>query len=156
MTLVVGVATINGLLLSSQSVINSLGSPFIGTFLDWFGHPRSTFLFFSIGTCALTGAMAIGHIGLLMALILVFYICQAAIPIILSVRAGRDGPKTFALFATFNDLGAAVGPIVGWTVLEFVALPKITFVIGGLLYGSATLLSLRDLVKHRGLKYEQF
>ena len=147
MTVVVGIATINGLLLSSQSLINTLGAPFLGVYLDWFGHQRGTLLFFSIATCALAGAVIATNAIILMLLVLLYFICEAAIPIMLYSRAGRDGPKTLAAMATFSDLGAAVGPIVGWTVLEFITLPKITFIIGAVLYGLATVLSLREFSK---------
>jgi len=149
LTIVIGIATINGLLLSTQSIINTLGAPFIGTFLDWFGHRRGALMFLSAATCALFGAVVANHVFLLMLLILVFFICEAAVPIMLSVRAGRNGPKTFAAFATSGDLGAALGPIIGWTVFEFVLLPRITFVIGGLLYTVATILSFREFTKNR-------
>ena len=144
LSVVVGIATINGILLAFPSVINILGAPLLGAFLDWFGHDRGVLLLFGVATIALVGAAVLSHAAWLILLILIFFVCQAGIPIMLSVRTGRDGPKTYAVFASFADLGSAVGPIIGWTIFEFVALPNITFIIGAVLYAIATLFSLRE------------
>ncbi len=144
-TVMVGVATINGLLLALRHIIGTLGAPFFGAFVDWIGHRKGTFICFTASTLCLFAAMTPRGQLLLLSMIVLFFISAAIAMVLLSTQAGTQGAKVYASFATALDLGAAVGPIVGWTLLEFISIPTLSFALGGILYAVATLFSIRQL-----------
>jgi predicted MFS family arabinose efflux permease len=144
-TVLVGVATINGILLSSRHIIGTLGAPFFGAFADWIGHRRGALICFTVSALSLFTAMAARELLLLVSMILLFFISAAAAMVLLSTQAATRGPRAYAAFATALDLGAACGPIFGWTVLEFISIPTLSFAVGGILYVAAIFFSVRHL-----------
>jgi len=147
-TMLVGVATLNGILLSSRHIIGTLGAPFFGAFADWIGPRKGALACFIISALTLFTAMAARELLLLFSMIVLFFISAAAAMVLLSTQAATRGSKAYAAFATALDLGAACGPIVGWTVLEFISIPTLSFAVGGILYAAATFFSIRHLSDH--------
>ena len=144
-TVLIGVATINGFLLALQHIIGTLGAPFFGIFVDWIGYRKGAFFCFTASTITLFAAMTIKAVVPLLAMILLFFISAAFAIVLLSTKAATTGSRTYASFATALDLGAAFGPIVGWTIFEFISIPTLSFAVGGCLYGVATLFSIWQL-----------
>ena len=144
-TVLVGIATINGSLLALRHIIGTLGAPFFGAFVDRIGHRKGAFICFTASTLTLFTAMAAQGLLLLLSAILLFFISAAIAMVLLSTKAATQGARAYASFATALDLGAAVGPIVGWTLLEFISIPTLSFALGGFLYAVAMLFSIRQL-----------
>jgi MFS family permease len=150
--LVIGVATLNGLLLGGRWILESLCAPLLGALNDRIGRYLATFIFFIIGTISLFALGAVSNILVLLFLILIFFISGTSLATGIAAEVGRRGPKTIALYASAWDLGSAVGPIISWSILEFVFSPDIVFTIGGAFYLIATVTSWLSLQK-RGEYY---
>ena len=148
-TALIGVATINGILLASRHIIGTLGAPFFGVFVDWIGYRKGAFICFTTSTNTLATAMAAQGVVLLLSMILLFFISAAVAMVLLSAKAATSGSRTYASFATALDLGAAVGPLVGWTIFEFISIPATSFAVGGSLYAVAMIFSIRQLKRSR-------
>ena len=143
-TLLFGVATLNGVLLSSRHVIDTVGAPFFGVFVDAVGHRKGALICFSASAITLLGAMIAKNLGVLLLMVLLFFVLGAASTVLLSARAAHSGSRTYASFATALDLGAACGPFVGWTIFEFISEPTMAFAAGATLYAVAAFVSLRQ------------
>ncbi len=141
--IVIGIATMNGLLLASGWIINIFGAPILGAFLDRIGHRTGAFIFFIGSTITLFAATTASKMPLLFFLVLAFFICGTAIQVVLAAEAGKRGSKIYSFYATAVDFGAAIGPILGWTIFEFISVPVVVFAIGGSLYAIATLFYLK-------------
>lgn len=144
-TVLIGVATINGFLIASQHIIGILGAPFFGVFADWIGYRKGTFFCFTACTITLFVSMTINGVVPLLMTILLFFISAAFAFVLLSAEAATAGSRLYASFATALDFGAAVGPIVGWTIFEFISIPTLPFAVGGCLYFVAALFSIWQL-----------
>ena len=139
--LAVGVATLNGLVLASRNVINSLGAPVLGGLLDRIGHRRGACGFCGGAALVLLAASAASHTAALVSLIMIFFVCATSVLVVFGAAAGGGGSRTYAWYATAVDLGAAIGPLAGWTMVEFGHSPTKAFAVGGGLYALAALAS---------------
>lgn len=139
--LAVGVATLNGLVLASRNVINSLGAPVLGGLLDKIGHRRGASGFCSGAALVLLAASAASNTVTLVSLVVIFFVCATSVLVVYGAAAGGGGSRTYAWYATAVDLGAAVGPLAGWTMVEFGHSPTKAFAVGGALYALAALAS---------------
>ncbi|RKX74907.1 MAG: hypothetical protein DRP87_15825 [Spirochaetes bacterium] len=141
--LMVGIASINGLILSLRHIIGTLGSPLLGHISDILGHGKVVFLCFLLAALSVAMMAAPMHILLFSALILFFYICTNTIAIILEARAGKTGSRMYSFFASALDLGAATGPLVGWIILDISPFTGLPFIIGALLLTAGSFFSVR-------------
>ncbi len=135
--IVIGAATLNGLLLGSRYMMNTIGAPVLGAVLDRIGRRRGGLFFFCTAPVALLLAAFCPGLVLPMMWVLVFFVCSTGILVLLPTETGRRGSRAYAAYANALDLGAATGPILGWTLLQFIALPTISFAVAGVLYAVA-------------------
>jgi hypothetical protein len=140
--LAIGVATINGFLLASRQILSSIGSPLLGTFLDRMGVARAQRYVFLGATGALFLAGLFPAVVVLLSVVVFFFICETTLRIALTVEAGSRGPRAYALLSTATD--AAVGPILAWTVFDFISSSPVLFFIAGTLYAASTVFSFRS------------
>ncbi len=139
--LIIGVATLNGVLLAGRWLTDSLGAPFLGALADRIGHWRATCVFFVAGgVVLLLAALGSGTVGLIV-LVLVFFVCATALAVALAAEAGRTGSRTIASYVTAADIGSATGPLLGWTILQFLARSGLMFGIGSALFAVGALTS---------------
>ena len=138
---VLGISTVNGILLASRWVMQSVGAPFLGALVDHFGLQKSAAVFFLVGALALGWLSVVTELTALLPGILIFYACGTTLQIALISGAGKQGPKVYAKFVTAADLGAATGPLLGWTLLELIGNPDIAFIAGIFFYAVAALIS---------------
>jgi predicted MFS family arabinose efflux permease len=141
-TVVLGITTVNGLLIASHFVVSSVGSPFIGRVVDALGRDRSEIVAFSTGALALLAAFRAAASPLLAFAVILFFVATVAGRLSLFSRAGVAGSARFAQLMNASDLGAAVGPIVGWVAIEQFGSPVAVFTLGAVLYGIAALSAL--------------
>ena len=134
MGFVVGIATLNGLLLGCRWVLETLGAPFYGALIDRTGIRLGAPLCFLVGLIVmLLLNLSENLVGLALGMV-VFFTCGTALTTVVSAEASRLGSKVFARYATANDLGMAFGPVIGWGAYELIGTPNFVFVLGAGLY----------------------
>ena len=148
-SLVIGIATINGLLLALRYMLQVVGSPFLGVLIDRIGIFRSQLLLFAAATAALTAAFLRIPTGAMVALVVVFFLSETALQLGLMVQAGMRGSKRYAHLATAMDLGSAVGPVAGWTAVGLLFSSRWTFLIGAACYLLGLLLTLMSMMRRK-------
>ena len=73
---------------------------------------------------------------------MIFFISDTSLLISLSSIAAKKGPESYASLATGFDFGAAVGPLLSWTLVEIVSTPALSLAAGAILYSAGLVLSL--------------
>ena len=141
-SLVIGITTLNGILLAFRYVIQSAGAPLSGVMLDRVGQKRIERLAFVLSTIILAVAAFFSRSVLLVPLVVLFFITSTVARIALITRASLLGSRSYAGFATASDFGAAIGPLLGWIGISAVADPLFVFIFGGALFAIATLLPM--------------
>jgi predicted MFS family arabinose efflux permease len=144
-SVVIGVATINGVLLALRYTLQIFGSPFLGALIDRVGIFRSQLLLFSVAATALIIAFIPIPPTVIAVLVLVFFLSETALHLGLTVQAGIRGSKRYAYLATAMDMGAAAGPLAGWTAVGLLLSSRWTFLIGGGIYLLGTLLTVMTM-----------
>ena len=148
-SIVVGVATLNGVLLGIRHTFGIAGSPLLGVVVDKLGIPRSVLMFTSIAAVAL----ALGGLGLppaaLVVLVILFFLCETSLHIALAARAGASGAKRYARFVSALDLGSASGPLVGWGIIQLALSTGMVFWVGAALYLVGAVVPLLQKTKRR-------
>lgn len=134
----VGVATLTGVLLSSRFLGDFLWGPVAGHLADHYGRVRVTLLAGTIQVAALV-ALAL-RFGLLWtsASAVILFLAATALQVSLDATAGGLAPpanrsRTMSWYATWLDLGAATGPLVGYLVGVGVGLDWMYVLAAGLL-----------------------
>ena len=134
---VIGVATLNGMLIALHYGVKSVGSPLIGAGVDRIGRHAAEIIAFSVGCAALVTAALLPAAAILVPAVIVFFIANVASWLSLVSRAGLAGSGSFARLMTAADLGAATGPLLGWSAIDRVGSPAAVFAIGAGLYAIA-------------------
>lgn len=147
---IIGVASLNGFLLGGRWVLDSLCAPILGALNDRFGIWKGMLVFFSIGGVSLFACGAASNILVLIFFILLYFISGTSLAAGIAAEAGRRGSRTIALYASALDLGAAIGPVLSWAILGFIFKPELVFLIGGVFYFIATIISWHSF--KRGIK----
>ena len=144
-TFLIGVATLNGILLGGRWILDSLFAPILGALNDRFGTWKGMIVFFSIGGVSLFVCGATSNILVLIFFILLYFISGTSLAAGIAAEAGRRGSRTIALYASALDFGAAIGPVLSWAILGFIFKPELVFIIGGVFYLIATFISWHSL-----------
>ena len=134
MGFVVGIATLNGLLLGCRWVLETLGAPIYGALIDRTGIRLGAPLCFLVGLIVMLLLNLSENLAGLALGMIVFFACGTALSTVLSAEASRLGAKVFARYATANDLGMAFGPVIGWGAYELIGTPNLVFFLGAGLY----------------------
>ena len=134
MGFVVGIATLNGLLLGCRWVLDTLGAPIYGALIDRTGIRLGAPLCFLGGMIVMLLLNLSENLAGLALGMIVFFMCGTALSTVVSAEASRLGAKVFARYATAGDLGAAFGPVIGWGAYELIGTPNFVFVLGAGLY----------------------
>ena len=134
MGFVVGIATLNGLLLGCRWVLETLGAPFYGALIDRTGIRLGAPLCFLVGLIVMLLLNLSENLAGLALGMIVFFMCGTALSTVVSAEASRLGAKVFARYSTARDLGAAFGPVIGWGAYELIGTPNFVFVLGAGLY----------------------
>jgi MFS family permease len=126
-TLVLGVATVNGILLAARFFIDATWAPFAGHFSD--RHGRRV-LFFVSGLATAVGLMGLTAVTSLIgtaAVALLFFVGSTALRVTIDATAGDLAPapirsRVISWYASWTDLGAAAGPFIAYPLAEAVGL----------------------------------
>jgi predicted MFS family arabinose efflux permease len=148
--ILIGIATVTGIVLAMRHILNTLAAPLIGALLDRIGHDRGALIFSILGALVLFfTALFTGIIIFVIVMTVMVFACSTALNIAFSAEAGRRGSKTYALYASASDLGSALGPVLGWTIFEVISSPVAVFAIGSIFYMLAALLSKKAFSGNR-------
>ena len=139
--IVIGVATVNGILLGSQHLINGVGAPLFGIFIDRHGLSQAQYFAFAGAGISLLVSGLLKTTMFLFPLIVAFFICAAVSRLAVESQAAVAGPRAYSRLATATDLGAAVGPVLGWLGIELARSGLIFWVGGGLFIAGAVIAS---------------
>ena len=120
---VVGIATLNGVLLATNWIA-ALGTPYLGHLGDRFG--RESVLLIAVPVC-IVGLLLLSYPVLLLLTLLwlpIAFIGAAATHVSLDTLAGGLAPahrraQVMSRYATWQDLGSAAGPLLAYAVLGF-------------------------------------
>ena len=139
---VIGIATLNGLLLGCRWILDSAGAPFYGALIDRAGLHIGAPLCFFTGVTVMLILTVSNSLSVLAIGIIAFFMCGTALTTVVAAEASRRGSRVYARYATAGDLGAAFGPVVGWTAYELLNIPDLAFILGAILYLIGLLASL--------------
>ena len=134
MGFIIGIATLNGLLLGCRFVLETLGAPIYGALIDRTGIRLGAPLCFLVGLIVMLLLNLSENLAGLALGMIVFFTCGTALSTVLSAEASRLGAKVFARYATAGDLGQAFGPLIGWGAYELIGTPNFVFILGAGLY----------------------
>lgn len=148
--IVIGIATVNGILIALHYGINSVGSPFLGAGIDRIGRRAAEIASFTVGSAALIGAAVFTRSPVLVPVIVVFFVANVASRLSLMSRAGLAGSASFSRLISAADFGAATGPLIGWFAIERVGSPDVVFAIGAALYAIAAISAMLSRRENEG------
>jgi len=145
--LLVPVASLTGILLASRRLAAMIEAPIAGHFLDRFGDRR---VVTGVGVAIKLGGFAVlasGHSArAVVGGVLLVAIGEGALAPALTVWAGDGAPPhlrgvVMGGLATAGDLGAALGPLVGYAMVETAGLRSAYALCAGLLLSALLLLA---------------
>jgi hypothetical protein len=142
----VGVATLTGALLAGRWVAE-MTAPLLGGFSDRLGRRFAALGFLELGGLLLAAAALSSGLLLLAAMVLLFFLCATGANVVLVAEAGVRGDRCVAAYVTAVDLGAACGPVLGWTIQQLGLPPAWILWLGSAVYlvsGLVAAVSLRD------------
>lgn len=131
-----GVASLTGVLLASRWIADLL-APLMGALSDAIGRREAGAVYFGAGACVLIAAMPSSSPWVLVAAVLAFYLCATGVAVVLHAEAGSGGARSVAAYVTASDLGSAVGPNLGWLILQMGLAAGTVFALGAGVYAVA-------------------
>ncbi|MCZ6473707.1 MAG: MFS transporter [SAR324 cluster bacterium] len=142
--LVLGIATLSGIVLSFQRILDGFCSPVLGAIGDRFGRERLVPAAFLIGAMGLgLAGYSSGAVGILVG-VLVLFGSSTLLIILLNAWAGQKGARTASVFFTASDFGSGIGPLIGWGITQLTLAPVWILLSGTVVYGMGFLLSRKQ------------
>jgi len=130
----IGVASITGIVLAIRWGIGIVGSPMLGALADRIGRERSVPVLFIVGSMALgLASFPFGLFCMISGVVIVF-LCGSLLGTLISALAGQQGPRAVASYATAFDFGSALGPLIGWGIVQFGLPTNLIFITGAVFY----------------------
>ncbi len=122
-----------GLLLAARRAIEIIAAPAGGTLGDRFGAGRVLLLLGVVLAAGLV-ASAAGYVLIGAAAIVLTRGALSTLAIVLVARLNPDSHMSaLSVYATWRDLGAAIGPLVAGLSVSFIGVPILYSALGGLL-----------------------
>jgi MFS family permease len=139
---VIGVATLNGLLLATRWITDALGAPLLGAVSDRMGRRWAAIVYFIGGMSALFLASLASHVLFLVICVLLFFACGVGLTVVMISESGTRGTRSLASYVTASDFGSATGPMLGWMTQQMHMSTDWIFLMGGGLYAAGLLMSM--------------
>ena len=146
--MVIGVASLNGMLLSIRALVGIIGGPTLGIAVDKIGIRNGETIAFIGGAAALLTALVAPGILMVTFAVVAFSIFETAAQVALVAETSRTS-RGYAMYASAADFGAAAGPLFAWILIGTASVPRVGYLVGALLYVAAMLLVVIDGMNHR-------
>ena len=122
----IGTATLNGALLATNWIA-ALGGPILGLFGDRIGRERIILIATPLSICMVLLLAFPGNLALTLLWLPVGFISAATVGASSDALAGDMAPRdrrstVMSRYATWQDLGSATGPLLGYLALGFASL----------------------------------
>ncbi len=123
---VIGIATLNGFFLAT-SWVSAMTAPYLGHVADRFGRERVTAIAVPMCLVSLVLLASPGLLWLTLLSLPLAFVSVAAVNASLDAMAGGLAPgnrraKVMSRYATWQDSGSALGPLLAYAVLGFTSL----------------------------------
>ncbi len=134
--LAIGVASFTGIALGVRFGIDLILAPVSGRLSDRLGRTPVILTAFGLGATGLLGLATSPPIGLVVLMVILAFVSSTALIVLLHARAGDLAPvarraAVLSVYATFLDLGSALGPLIGLSLGTLGAL-RWAFVAGAI------------------------
>ncbi len=130
----IGVATLTGTVLGIRWVLIAAGSPVLGAVADRIGRKRSIPVLFMMGAGVLgLAGFPFGPFWMICG-VLILFCCETLLDTLITAWAGQQGPRFVASYVTAYDLGAALGPLLGWSIAQLGLPTHLIFLTGMTFY----------------------
>ncbi len=159
-SMTIGIATLTGILLGSRGFLELAFAPLAGSFSDRWGRRRLVFWALPLGALLVLCYGFTTSLLALTAITFLVFLCSITLNVSFNAVAGDVAPLDkrsmfLSLFVTFQDLGAALGPLLGYWIAPRFGLPRlylsgaIVLLIASLLY----LITFRSSKRHMTTTY---
>ena len=130
----VSAATLTGAVLAARYVLDSMAAPWLGGLSDRYGVRTIVVVFMSLGGVALLFAASVYNVYVVSVLIIVFFATGTALQAGVTGAVSQLGAGPFRHYITTMDFGAAVGPLLGWWLLDTLGFDAAAIALGGGIY----------------------
>ena len=143
-SITIGIASLTGILLGSRGFLDLVLAPLAGSLSDRWGRQRLVFGALSAGA-ALVALYSVTHsLAALTVITFLVFLCSITLNVSFNAVAGDVAPPDkrsmfLSLFVTFQDLGAALGPLLGYWIAPRFGLSRL-YLSGALMLLAASLL----------------
>jgi MFS family permease len=143
-SITIGIASLTGLLLGSRGFLELAFAPLAGSLSDRWGRQRLVVGALPLGALLVALYSFTPSLIALTVITLLIFLCGITLNVSFNAMAGDVAPPEkrsmfLSLFVTFQDLGAAVGPLLGYWIAPRFGLPRL-YVFGAIMLGVASLL----------------
>lgn len=151
--LLIGVATLTGILLATRTILSMFAAPMAGTLSDRLGNRWGvTFAGLVIGSIGMLFLVRSDPIFILVGICLTA-IAGGSIQALLTTRTGdmveqAQRGKAIGLLHTAGDLGSALGPMTAYVLLRWLPLSGV-YIMGALLFALGAVLALLMYLQQR-------
>ena len=140
----IGAASLTGVLLSSRGFLELVFAPLAGSLSDRWGRQKLVVGALPVGALLVALYSFTPSLVALTVITLLIFLCGITLNVSFNAVAGDVAPPEkrslfLSLFVTFQDLGAAIGPLLGYWIAPRFGLPLL-YGLGAVLLGIASLL----------------
>jgi MFS family permease len=136
-----GVASFTGALLAVRFALDIVGAPLVGALSDRFELRSAATSLFALGAVSLAVAASVPGIETLIPALMAFFLCATGLTAAVAGMAATRGSEVYSRYVTAADVGAAAGPLLGWTAMEVVASPVLGLALGAGFYAGGAAIS---------------
>ena len=145
-SMTIGVASLTGILLGSRGLLELVFAPLAGSVSDRWGRQRLVFGALPLGALLVALYGFTSSLAVLTVITFLIFLCSVTLHVSFNAVAGDVAPPEkrsmfLSLFVTFQDLGAALGPLLGYWIAPRFGLSRL-YISGAVILGVASLLYL--------------
>jgi len=141
-------ASLTGAGLATRYLLDSIAASRLGGLFDRLGFGRATTIFLGFGALVLAFAALHPSLAIYILLIVFFFVTTTALHAGVAGTASKLGSGAFARYATANDLGAASGPLLAWIMIERLADPFASLMVGAAVSLATIVVVFTDRARH--------
>ena len=143
-------ASLTGAVLATRYLLDSMAASWLGGWFDRLGFRHATTVFLVLGAIVLGFAALQPPLVIFIVLIVLFFVTTTALHAGVAGSASMLGSGAFARYATANDLGAALRPLVAWIMIGQLEDPFASLSVGAVICAATIALVLTDRAYRAG------